>query len=95
MIDEIRERVGSDPRWASRALVVLYARQTASEQESHTTHVKNGCGFNGVDAGILSSFAEQVLRGRRLSLKQLRIAYKKLPKYAGQLLKIAEDKENG
>jgi hypothetical protein len=88
---EIRELVGSNQAWAERALQALYAKQTTDERNSHQTIEKNHVGFNGVDAEILTSFAEQLATGRRqhLSPKQLAIAYKKLPKYAKQLHQIA------
>ena len=93
----IKENVSSNPIWAERAIVALWRYQTAHEQIAGETNVKNGVGFNGNDAYILTSFAEQINRkerqgvpaGRRLSPKQLVIAYKKLPKYAKQLFKIA------
>lgn len=90
--EEIQEKVRSDPRWAARAIVVLYDRQTADEQNVSATIEHNTIGFNGVDAEILSSFARQVLAGRTLSQKQLAIAYKKLPKYWRQLLEAAKAK---
>ena len=89
---EIKENVGNNAAWAQRALVVLFARQTADEQRGEYTEHKNAQGFNAVDAEILSSFAKQVRNGRVLSAKQLAIAYRKLPKYAGQLLEIAQAK---
>lgn len=86
---------------AVNALLGLYARQTADEQQSECTAHQNGMGFNGTDAGILSSFAEQVVNkrargwkhGTELSDKQLALLRKKLPKYGRQLLQIAEEKQ--
>ena len=83
-----------------RSLLVVYANQTADEQESQTTSNNNGTGFTGVDAFILSSFAEWVEKGKakgipegkRLSPKQLEIARKKLRKYSRQLLEAADAK---
>lgn len=92
-IDEVRQRVSSDARWAMRAITVLYARQTASEKEVGVTREDNGVGFNGSDSRILSSFAQQIAAGRRLSEKQLAIAFERLPKYARQLHRIAYPKE--
>jgi hypothetical protein len=90
-----------------RALVALYRKQTSTEQASRTTNEENGQGFNGVDADILTSYAEQVLgigsyeyKGKTYQRKgpksltpaQLVIARKKLPKYVGQLVRIAAEK---
>lgn len=91
-VEEIKAKVSSNPRWAERAILVIYEYQTREEQVVGETQENNGVGFNGVDAFILSSFATQIATGRTLSPKQLAIAYRKLPKYAGQLVKVAEAK---
>ena len=77
-----------------RALVVLYYAQTTDEQIAGQTSESNGVGFNGVDAEILTSFAQQVLKngrgydeGRRLSPKQRDLARRKLAKYSAQLVR--------
>lgn len=89
-------QLGADAQWASKAITLLYGFQTSSEQEAQATAERNGAGFNGTDAFILSSFAEQIAKGRTLSPKQLAIAFKKLPKYAGQVVgAIATDKLDG
>lgn len=81
-----------------RAIVVLYTYQTADEKAVGETNEYNNVGFNGFDGGILSSFAEQINRGRKLSEKQMTIAKKKIFKYAQQLANISNEKwrkENG
>ena len=93
VIEFVRNQLGTNPNWAQRAIVKLWERQTADEQAVGMTHNTNGVGFNGTDAGILSSFAEQIQRGRTLSVKQLAIAHKKLPKYTRQVVSmISEEK---
>lgn len=91
-IAEYRAALATNPAWAHRALVVLHDRQTRDEQETRTTETHNGVGFTGIDAEILSSFAEQVKRGHTLSPKQLAVAHRRLPKYAAQLWRIAQEK---
>jgi hypothetical protein len=60
----------------------------------------NGVGFNGRDAAILSSFAKQIMSWEAtsnprypqpLSPKQFDLARRMMPKYAGQLARIAEE----
>ena len=92
-IAAFKAALATDAAWAHRAIVVLFQHQTASEQASDVTSVENGVGFTGFDAEILSSFAKQIQRGRTLSPKQLAIAHRKLPKYAAQLVRLAEAKE--
>lgn len=84
----VKTQLATNPIWAQRAIVKLWERQTLDEQSSQSTHNVNRVGFNGTDAMILSSFAEQINKGRTLSLKQLNIAYKKLPKYSRQVIEM-------
>jgi len=72
----------------TKALVKIYERQTIDEQNSQSTKENNGIGFNGLDANILSSFAEQVNKGRNLSVKQMTIVYKKMPRYWKQVASL-------
>jgi hypothetical protein len=82
------------------AILRIYDRQTADEQEGHLTKHDNGQGFSAFDAGFLTSLAEQIRanhygepKGRRLSPKQMTAARKAMRKYAGQLVGIAHEKQ--
>ena len=86
VVSFVKTQLATNSAWATKAIVKLYERQTADEQCSGITKEDNGVGFNGTDANILSSFAEQIGRGRTLSPKQLAIAFKKLPKYSRQVI---------
>lgn len=87
--DNIKAMLESNPKAVLRAIQAIYKYQTKDEQMTQDTHEINGVGFNGVDASILSSFAEQINRTGTLSTKQFAIAQKKIMKYAGQLAKIS------
>lgn len=86
IVTYVKNQLATNPAWATRAIVKLWQRQTADEQITQSTGQDNGVGFNGTDAFILSSFAEQINKGRTLSPKQLAIAFKKLPKYSRQII---------
>lgn len=88
--DDIKALLEKNDLAVERALVALYNRQTADEQATHTTAHHNGMGFNGVDADFGTSLAEKVLKGWKLSPKQLAAARKMLRKYVGQLLVVAQ-----
>lgn len=75
-----------------RALLAIYEGQTSHEKLSMATTEDNGIGFNGVDAEILTSFVEQWKRKSWLSDKQYALLQKKMPKYSGQLERIAAAK---
>jgi hypothetical protein len=85
----IRAMLEANDAWLYRAVVAIYACQTANEQVED-----NGIGFNGVDGVILSSYARQLNRTGTLSKKQIIVARKKMVKYAGQLLAIAREQAN-
>jgi hypothetical protein len=97
----IREKLKTSDLWLVKGLIAIYNYQTENEKNSGTTNQSNGVGFNGVDAEILTSFAEQVLNRTSeqasndykrfessLSVKQKEITRKLLPKYSGQLLRL-------
>jgi hypothetical protein len=83
--DIIRHEILHSRFACERAILRIYANQTADEQNAKVTAHHNRKGFTGSDAYILSSFAEQILKGRTLSEKQLAIAHRKMPKYAVQI----------
>jgi hypothetical protein len=99
-VAEIREKLASNDMWVVNGIMAIYGNQTVEEQNADATIEDNGIGFNGVDAEILSSFANQIQEWRDgkspyrfpLSGPQLKIARKKMAKYAGQLAKLAKDK---
>lgn len=88
--DMIKELIRTNDKAVVRALLVIYNYQTDSEKAWGETKFDNGIGFNGVDANILTSFAQQVNARGFLSPKQMFIARKKMLKYAGQILKHME-----
>jgi hypothetical protein len=96
----IRTQLGTNPAWAVKALVKVYTLQTLDEQATGQTSNLNGVGFSGIDSQILSSFAEQVNKGRNLSAKQMAIVFKKMPRYHKQVAsfipaeKMAEIEKN-
>ena len=83
--DYIKNQLATNQAWAIKALVKVYTLQTLDEQATGQTSNLNGVGFSGVDSQILSSFAEQVNKGRTLSPKQMSILYKKMPRYHKQV----------
>jgi hypothetical protein len=93
-VEMIKAKLATNDVMVERSLLVIYANQTADEKSAQTTNHTNGKGFNGTDAGILSSFAEWAIKmeksgkveGTRLSPKQREIARRKLMKYTKQLL---------
>lgn len=87
----VKTKLATDQVWAIKALVRIYQEnQTADEQVSQTTSHDNGIGFTGVDAQFLSSLAQNYLRYGRLSEKQMGFVFRKMPKYAGQVIKMSD-----
>lgn len=97
--DIIQKFLARDQKAIRWSILVLYKRQTSTEQvEEHTTN-RNYRGFQPADALWLSRFAKYYLSGRmELTPKQMAIVMKphgrkglpRIAKYARQLLRIIE-----
>ena len=88
-LEFIRSKITSDRAWAERALIRIFDAQTESEKSTSMTNHNNGVGFTGSDAPFLSICAKTVLSRGHLSEKQLPWVYKKIGKYARQLMNSA------
>ena len=88
-IEIVRELLRTNDRAVARAIWVLYERQTLDEQLSYETVEDNGVGFNALDAGFLTSLAQQAHKRGFLTPKQIAAGRKAVMKYAGQLVRIA------
>ena len=89
LVSMLKTQLATRPQQAIKGLMRIYANQTESEQSSGIVISNNGIGFIHVDSEILTSFAKQFEERGTLSEKQLAILYKKMPKYAGQLINAA------
>ena len=87
--EEIKTLVQTNDKVLYGALRKLYDCQTADEIAEGSANHRNGAGFNGVDAGILTSFCEFLNRSGFLTVKQKAIARKKMVKYTRQLTMLA------
>jgi hypothetical protein len=86
---EIEALINSNDRAVERAMVAIWARQTADEQATQDTRHHNGIGFSGWTAKSGTYFANWVRSGRSLSGKHLAKARKIALHHAGQLTRIA------
>ena len=85
LIDFLRKKIGSDDRWAMRAFERIYQNQTDDERVSQDTKHNNGIGFSGFDANIMSSMHESLEKYGSLSMKQMAVIKRIMPKYAKQI----------
>jgi hypothetical protein len=69
-----------------RAILAIYARQTADERADGTTRHVNGRGFNSRDAKYGSYLARWIQSGRSLSGRHLTRAKRMAIRYSGQLI---------
>ena len=86
----LRKKLSSNRVWVEKALIKIYYKQTDDEQKMEDTREANGVGFSGFDGQILSSFAVQILHGRKLSEAQNAIMMNKMKKYWKQILVITD-----
>ena len=68
-----------------RLLLILYRRQTLSEQRDGFSREQNGVGFSKFDASLLTSIAEWGQRRGFLTRKQTEVVRRRLRKYVRQL----------
>lgn len=85
IVDDMKAQL-EKPEVALRAMVRVYKSQTKDEQGKRETICKNGVGFTGSDAEILSTFSGLLTHGYKLSEKQIAVAVKRMKKYARQLV---------
>ena len=93
----IREKIQTDWNLARRALLVIHSKQTLQEREARNSAALNGEGFNSEDAPILCRIAQRILYGNHKGLHSVlnsdrEWVLKLMPKYAGQLDRIAQEK---
>jgi hypothetical protein len=86
---EIEEMINGNDLAVERAMVAIWERQTADEQETQGTRHHNGRGFAAWSARSGTYFAEWVRSGRRLTGKHLVKARKIALYHAGQLTDFA------
>lgn len=91
--DYVKKQLATNNLWATTALLKIFNFQTLEEQKYEVTKQNNGIGFTGVDAEILSSFAKQFSTKKYLSEKQMRILFKRMPKYWMQIIKISDEEK--
>jgi hypothetical protein len=89
---EIKSNIQSCDRWATRALLAVFAMQEADEARDEHTYHENKVGFSKFDAEFLTSVAKQAKKGRTLSDKQMVFVRKKMGKYAKQLFWLSLDR---
>lgn len=92
LAEQFKQKIMTDDRWLYRAIIAIYERQTDHEKAELTTKEDNGIGFNGVDAFLMSKYAEDLSKYGRLTPNQCKWARRKMPKYALQLVKIASER---
>lgn len=94
--DAIQALIDGNDMAVARALMVVYANQTADEQAAGDTKHHNGVGFTGRDAEFLSDVAVKWKRwGRWASARQCNAVRKAIKKYHRQLLQHMLDTKEG
>jgi hypothetical protein len=91
--ESIQQLIKTNDAAVSKAILALYARQTAAERSSEHTQVENGIGFNRIDAPFLTSIAKALPRwNNHMTPRQIAKARPMLLKYWRQLLEIAGER---
>lgn len=85
-------KLDASQRNVELAILAIYRRQTAQEQNADCTVEQNGVGFSGTDAEFGSSLAKGIEKYGHLTAKQAVYARKIIGKYWAQLVEVAEAK---
>lgn len=88
VVQEWRDKIATDNRWALRALLRVFSLQTQDEKSSGVTRHLNNVGFNGRDAEFATSLVVYWKRHQQFSPKQWAALRRLMPKYAGQLYRV-------
>lgn len=86
LIQGLRYQISHSTEKARRALLLIYSKQTASEQNSSKTLEYNCEGFTTLDAEILTNIANFLKTYKFLTPRQDQVVKRLIPKYAGQIL---------
>lgn len=86
----IKRKLATDDRWAKKALLCLFNRQTEGERIDRTTYKDNQVGFTAFDADILTGMAKHLLKKSFLTEGQLNLVKKKVPKYWNQIYGLCD-----
>lgn len=86
LLQGLKYQISHDTEKARRALLLIYSKQTVSEQNSGRTLEYNCEGFTALDAEILTGIVAFYKNHNFLTPKQDRIVKRLIPKYAGQIL---------
>ena len=86
LLQGLKHQISHDTEKARRALLLVYSKQTASEQNLGQTLEYNCEGFTALDAEILTGIATFYKNHDFLTPKQDQIVKRLMPKYAGQIL---------
>lgn len=92
--DHIQFLLQTNNKAVERALLQIYARQTAYEKRANDTQLHNGVGFTAYDGEFLSEMAVKCERYNGLTERQLAVVRRKMMKYWKQLLEIAAQSPN-
>jgi hypothetical protein len=81
----IQKKLRTDPKWITKALILIFNHQTVGEQTADQTVIRNNVGFTGHDGQILSKFAKWFLANKPITEKMMAVLKKSMPKYWHQV----------
>lgn len=94
-IERIREYIKNSDEAVTKAISIIYSRQTNEEKAVECTMNHNGVGFSGLDGRFGTSLGKQLAMGRTLTAKQIAFARKMMVKYARQIYDHVQENGKG
>lgn len=85
----IKEMISTNQKWALRSLETIHKFQDVDEGDQAC--ILNGVGFNKFDAPFMCEMADLLKRGIVPSHRQMAAIQRVMPKYARQLMEVADN----
>lgn len=86
----LKRLLGTNEKWAKKALMRIYDAQTCDEKQCGETMHDNGVGFAGTDAKLLTKIAKWYAENDFIDAGYMKVLYGKMPKYAGQIFSLPD-----
>ena len=92
VVSFLKMKIKSDKNWAIMACKALYNKQTDKEKKNHISNGHNSWGFSRNDSPLLSHIACRINQNRATE-DEIEMLQRRLGRYSGQLICIADDKD--
>lgn len=91
--EELKNLLKLNEKAAVKAMMLIYDYQTNDEKNVEDTKYHNNVGFTGSDGKKLTGMSNFYKNRGFLTEKQIKVILKRMPKYAGQVIRIMKGEQ--